>query len=222
MRSMFVLLISTLLIFCTSMSETGNISYTIEDKEVRIKKDSSYFEITVELSNSSDKNFILYGFKRISDTTLSDSLLCVERPGAGNAIFITDNDGNRMPEEFTYEIHGDDYLQSPMTEDSLNSVFKKIRSEYMGGKEVLKSGERKRIKLKVNLKSHPSIDHLTLGEYLVYFIYYAGDDLTKTIEESPAKVSLVDESVIKADQKKHKAIVFKGWVRSNQLKLIVE
>lgn len=222
MRSMFILLISKLLIFCTSMSDTSNVSYTIEDKEVRIKKGSSNFEITVELNNFSERNFILYAFKRILDTALSDSLLCVERPGAGNAIFITDNEGNRMPEEFTIEMHGDDYLQNPVTEDSLYRVFKEIRSEYMDGKEVLKAGEKKRVKLKVNLRSHPSIDQLTPGEYLMYFIYYAGDDLTKTIEGSPTEVSLIDEAVIKADQKKNKAIVFNGCVRSNKVKLIVE
>ncbi len=220
MRSMSVLLISQLLIFCTSM--TGSIKYSIVDNKVQIKKDSSFFEVTVELTNSADRNFILYGFNRISDTALSDSLLCAERPGVGNAIFITDNEGNRMPEEFTIEMHGDDYLQNPVTDDSLYSVFKKIRSEYLDGKEVLKSGEKKRIKLKVNLKSHRSIEQLVPGEYLVYFIYYAGDDLTKTVKESPAKVSLVVEAEIKADQKKHRALVFSGWVRSNQVKLIVE
>jgi hypothetical protein len=222
MRNLLILSISMLFIFCTSMNETGRIRYLIVDKEIRIKKDSPYFEITVELDNPSDRSFVLYAFKRISDTALSDSLLCIERPGAGNAIFITDNEGNRMPEEFIIEMHGDDYLKNPVTEDSLYSIFRKIRSEYMDEKEVLKSGEKKNVKLKINLKSHPSIDQLAPGEYLVYFIYYAGDDLIKNIEESPSKVSLVDEALIKADQKKHKVIVFNGWVRSNQVKLIVE
>ena len=211
-----------LLIFCTSRSETGRIRYSIVEKEIRIKKDSLYFEITFELDNPSDRSFILYAFKRISDTALSDSLLCIERPGAGNALFISDNEGKRMPEEFTIEMHGDDYLKNPVTEDSLNNIFKKIRSEYMDQKEVLKSGEKKNVKLKIDLKSHPSIDQLVSGEYLVYFIYYAGDDLTKTVEESPAKASFLDEALIKEDLKKYKADVFNGWVRSNQVKLIVE
>lgn len=219
---MLILSISMLLIFCTSMSETGRIRYSIVEKEIRIKKDSPYFEITVELDNPSDRSFILYAFKRISDTALSDSLLCIERPGAGNAIFISDNEGKRMPEEFTIEMHGNAYLKNPVTEDSLHNIFKKIRSENMGEKEVLRSGEKKNVKLKIDLKSNPSIDQLTSGEYLLYFIYYAGDGLTKTIEESPAKASLVDEDLIKEDQKKHKASVFNGWVRSNQVKLIVE
>lgn len=222
MRTILIFSISMLLIFCTIMSETGQIRYSIVDKEIRIKKDSPYFEITVELDNLSDRSFIMYAFKRISDTALSDSLLCIERPGAGNAIFISDNEGKRMPEEFIIEMHGDDYLKNPETEDSLYNIFKKIRSEYVGEKEVLRSGEKKNVKLKIDLKSHPSIDQLASGEYFVYFIYYAGDDLTKPVEESPAKASLVDEDLIKQDQKKYKASVFKGWVRSNQVKLIVE
>lgn len=125
------------------MSETGRIRYSIEENEIRIKKESPYFEITVELDNSSDRSFILYAFKRISDTALSDSLLCIERPGAGNAIFISDNEGKRMPKEFTIDMHGNDYLKNRVTEDSLRNIFKKIQSEYMGEKEVIRSGEKK-------------------------------------------------------------------------------
>lgn len=193
----------------------------ILDKEIHMTKGSTYLEVAVQLDNQSDKNFLLYAFNRISDSSLNDSLLIAQRPGAGNAIFITDNAGKRMPEEFTIEIHGDDYLRSPMSEDSLNNVFKNIRSEYMDEKEVLKSGEKKIVKLKVNLKSHPSIRQLPSGEYLVYFIYYSGEDLTGIIEEIPAKISLVDKASIREDQNKHKAIVFNGWVRTNQVKLVV-
>lgn len=75
--------------------------------------------------------------------------------------------------------------------------------------------KKKNVKLKIDLKSNPSIDQLTSGEYLLYFIYYTGDDLTKTIEESPTKSSFLDEAFIKEDLKKYKADVFNGWVRSN-------
>ena len=223
MRGAFFLLISLLLIFCSSMNETGgSISYQIIDTEVYLQKANPYFEITVELNNSSNRSFILYGFKRMTDAILSDSLLCVERPGAGNSIFITDSLGNIMPEEFTIEMHGDDYLQKPVTEDSLFSMFKKLRSEYIDGKEVLKSGQKKQVKLRVNIKSSPPMQQLKPSEYLMYLIYYAGDDLTQTTEDSPIKISLVDEIAIKNDEKKYKASVFSGWVRSNKVKLIVE
>jgi hypothetical protein len=222
MRNIYLLLISAFFMFFTNVRDSDSIGYMILDQEIRVNKNSPYFEITVQLDNYSDRNFVLYAFKRISDSSLNDSLLRAQRPGAGNAIFITDNEGRRMPEEFTFEMHGDDYIKNPISEDSLNIVFKKIRSEYMDEKEVLKACENKIIKLRVDLKSHPSISQLAVGEYLVYFIYYSGEDLTKIIEEIPAKVSLVDETLIKEDQKKQNVIVFNGWVKTNQIKLIVE
>ena len=92
----------------------------------------------------------------------------------------------------------------------------------MDEKVVLKTGEKKIVNLGVNLKSHPSISQLSSGEYQVCFVYYVGDEITKTIEEIPAKVSLVDEKLLKEGQIKYSGMVFKGWIRTNQVKLIVE
>ena len=222
MRGTLVLMISLLLVFCAGMNETGSIGYKILNNEISLRKDSSYFEIEVELSNTTSRNFILYGFQRTMYSFLSDSSLCDKPSGAGNAIFITDDEGNGMPEEFTIEMHGHDYLENPVTEDSLYEVFKKIRSEYADGKQVLKSGERKKVKLRVNVKSSSPLQQLKPGEYLTYLIYFAENDLTRTIEESPVKVSLLDEVVVRSDVKKYKATVFTGWVRSNKVKLVVK
>ena len=42
------------------------------------------------------------------------------------------------------------------------------------------------------------------------------------VEDTPVGISLVDESTIESDSKKYNATVFNGWVKSNQVKLIVE
>ena len=221
MKGTLALVVSLLLVFCTGMKETGSIDYKILDRDIYFQKDSSSFEIDVELNNTTSENFILYGFQRTMYSFLSDSSLRAKPSGAGNAIFITDDEGKAMPEEFTIEMHRDDYLQNPVTEDSLYNLFRKIRSEYADGKQVLKFGEKKRVKLRVNVRSSSPLQHLKPGKYLTYLIYFAEDDLTRTVEEGPIKVSLVDEVVIKSDVKRYQATVFSGWVRSNRVRLVV-
>lgn len=217
-----LLLITTSLFFCTGMEERAKIDYRILEKEVRLSSKNSNFEISIELENSTDHNFILYRFHTVYSPFLSDSLLCVEREGAGNAIFITDSLGKRMPDEITIEMHGEDYPQRKVMDDSWTHVLKKVRSEYSDGKETIKAGQKRIVRLKFEMKNDPAFRNLKPGEYLTYLMYYAGDDLTRAVDGSPLRVGLIEETTIKADEKRYAAKVFKGWIRTNQIKLIVE
>lgn len=213
---------SVLLFFCTGMKERGKIDYRILEREVHLRNESPNFEVTVELENSTSRNLILYGFRRTYSPFLSDSLLCIDRPGAGNAIFVTDSLGNMMPDEITIEMHGGEYFQKPVTDDSLSSVLKKVRSDYMNGKEILKVGQKRQAKVKIDLKNNPALSQLKPGKYLMYLMYYAGDDLTRVVEGTPFGVSPIEEATMKSDEKKYNAIVFRGWIKTNKINLVVE
>ena len=159
MRIAFTLIVSSFFAFCSKDIESGNIEYKIIDEKIYIHRGDLEFKINVELTNSTSTNFILYGFRRTIYPLLNDSSLCSERPGAGNGIFITDYEGNRMPDEFTLDISGEYHYQL-FNEDSLNNVFGKIRLQYTDGKETLDSGEARNLVLKVNLKDNEPIQQL--------------------------------------------------------------
>ena len=200
-----------ILLFCGDKNRRTDIAFKILQTEAHLTRENFTLELAVELTNSTNHNFILYGFKRIMYPFMDDSTLCAQRPGAGNAIFITDSLGNRMPQEFTLDIAGDYHYQA-VTEETLLNVFAKIRTEYLHGKVMLQAKERKRVILKVDGTLHEPIEQLPPGKYLMYFVFYSGNDLKK----------IVDDTVMEADIKKHDAKVFDGWVKSNTITLRVD
>ena len=212
MRGSYMLTLCLLLNFCSIKENPivkDTIGFRIVGEEVRVRDGS--FEFTAELSNSSDKNFILYAFRRVHQSLSTDSLLC-RTPSdewAGNAIFIIDENGLLNDLEIEVPLHEDSSMAyKPFPDNFLEQLNAKTAAKYKQATEVLYSKSKKEIKLNGKFDFYP----LPKGEYGMYLIYYCGDGLT----------DLIRPEEIKADERKYKAMELKGWIKSNTVKFIVE
>lgn len=215
MKLLHLLLFLPLASFCSNQSSDesvgDSISFKFREKEIRMDSNNPNFEITATLTNSSNSKFILFAFRRTAVTVSAyDSIFFAELPGrqgAGNAVFVLDKDGNRQQivfddcddcKETDKKVHQSDFLSNAREE---------IKNMYLKTTEALSKGKRN-VKLKVAFDAN----QLKKGEYKFYMIYYCG----KNIEE------IMGGSTFENDGIKNMTIAFKGWVKSNSVKLIVE
>lgn len=169
------------------------------------------FEITATLRNSSKEKFILYAFRRTTVTVSAyDSIFFAELPGrigAGNALFVLDKDGNRQQIVIDDCDDCDETDKKVYQSDFLANAKEEIKNLYLETTEVLSKGSRE-----VNLKIAFEPNQLKKGEYQFYMIYYCGINIEKIIGDSSVKNNVI----------KNKVTTFKGWVKSNCIRLIVE
>lgn len=215
MKLLYLLLFLPLVSFCSKKgSETSrndSISFQFREKEIRMDVNNPNFEITATLRNSSKEKFILYAFRRTTVTVSAyDSIFFAELPGrigAGNALFVLDKDGNRQQIVIDDCDDCDETDKKVYQSDFLANAKEEIKNLYLETTEVLSKGSRE-----VNLKIAFEPNQLKKGEYQFYMIYYCGINIEKIIGDSSVKNNVI----------KNKVTTFKGWVKSNCIRLIVE
>lgn len=214
MRAFNIFLLLPIISFCTEKgSEEDSIGFIILEKAIHVQVNKSSFEIPVVLSNSSQENFILYAFTRGFITTSEDSIFVnvlsqPGRSGAGNAMFVLDKYGNRQ----SLVIDDCDDCEEPdpisHRNDFLTILRDSTKRKYMETTEFLKAKSKRKTRIRIRLGNIK----LSKGEYQFYMIYYAGSNLGEIIGEPTMKEDIII----------HRGIVFKGWTKSNTIKLIVE
>ena len=216
MKTLCILLFLPLVSFCSEkraeIIPEDSIGVLILEKVVHVNLNGSYFEFTVILSNLSDKNFILYAFDRGFVATAEDSVfrnvLSQPERGAGNAMLILDKSGNRQ----RIEVDDCDDCEEPdpvSHRSDFLAVFRDdVRKNYLEATEVLIAKSRQEVKVKVEFREIK----IAKGEYQFYMIYYCGNGIDR----------IIGEQTINEDEKKHKALAFRGWTKSNTIKLIVQ
>jgi hypothetical protein len=193
------------------VQDNDSISFQFIDEEIHMDLNNPNFEIRAKLSNTSDQGFILYAFRRTSVVVTSfDSIFFTtihNLNGAGNGIFVLNKDGERQLIEINDCDDCQEVDKNVYKRDYLEIAREEIKDVYLKNTEVL-CKEEKDIILKVTFGPN----QLKRGQYLFYMIYYCGNE----IEE------IVGDSSNKFESTKCRAITFKGLLKSNNVKLIVE
>lgn len=194
-----------------SMGDT--LKFSINEKVISIKKDDKKIKLTGVLTNPSRINLILYAFGKtiILDSSM-DSIFfndVIKNGGAGNVLILLDKNGNR--EEIHPEVCFD--CGKYASEDSHNPDYLTIANQrakniYTETAEVLNAKGTKTVTLVTSLTD---ID-LEKGEHQIYMLYYCGSEI----------YDVVDKTTVEKDEIKLKAQLFRGWVKSDLVKLVVE
>ena len=79
---------------------------------------------------------------------------------------------------------------------------------YSRNTQYLNGNNRKIVKLKVELGNAV----VKKGIYQIYLIYYCGNDIA----------DIISENQLKENERKHKMMTFKGWIKSNAIKIFVD
>lgn len=212
---MKVLHLVFLLSFCSNpgsgVTIVDSVNFQLEEAEIHMDLNKPGFEVTATLGSSPHENYVLYAFRRtVIAASAYDSIFFATLPGskgAGNALFVLNGKGDRQTIVFD---DCDDCYESDKKvyqSDFLKNAKEEIRAVYLETTEVLDVSE-KGVRLKIDFQGV----RLAKGEYQFYMIYYCGENID----------ALVGRSKVDADEKKYDATIFRGWVKSNLVKLIVE
>jgi hypothetical protein len=177
------------------------------EKQLILTTNQSEIIFNVSLINGTGRSFLLYGFKKIEDAITGENFYTKDNDiTVGNALFVIDGRGNRLKLGIIDPLAVEHY--KPLTFDSLKKSFIDSGETIKDSKILIGGIDTINFILSAKIES----GKLEKGIYAAYLIYYCGKNI----------VNLVDESTIKADEKKNGAILFQGYVKSNAIRLVVE
>lgn len=191
---------------CSNIS-SEKAEKSLDDIELRILNERLYLKenqilINVEVINNTDSTFLMFSFESLHESLSKEAYYANDNLNypSGHAMFIHDKEGKALKEHPL----PDDYVDF----DDLKKMKKKSDNAYIDRMLLLKANESVKIPLQINLKYYRPDP----GEYSVYLIYYSGKNL----------YNFVPEDTVKMYQEKYSAKEFRGWLKSDTVKLIVE
>jgi hypothetical protein len=96
-----------------------------------------------------------------------------------------------------------------VTDENVKEVLDQVRSDYLAGTKVVKSGETTVSHIRIPLYKFT----LRRGVYYLHVVYYAGKGVAGGI---------VGQARIDEDQDRYNAKLFQGCVASNKVKLVIQ
>lgn len=181
------------------------ISIEIISDKILIQKSNPELIFSVKIHNTTNKGFLMYSFGSMEEAFAEDSVYADDNNTAGNAIFIFDKQGNQIIPEISI---GGEYHYNPVTLDTLQKVYERVREKSISNMVYLKPNSV----VEINLEYMLTYYQLDKGEYEMYLMYYSGKNLANNVELAK----------LRGDEEKYDAEVFKGWVKSNVVKLLVK
>lgn len=181
--------------------ETKNcqrILFHIADFDSIILSSDRKIHFEFDLTNCTDTTFALFFLGVIEEGDGDTSFYMTNNISAGSAAFLTDKQGKHQKLEIIYAAN---YAPETFPKDSLVKW-------HIAQSLALRPKQSKRVKTTVELKS----GFLAPGVYRLRFLYFAGDNVVNTIGDD------VMENFLRTNQ----AHVFKGYVWSDTVTLIVE
>lgn len=194
------------LVSCTHFNSesTEKFKDEIEFKilDERLYLVDSQISINVQVTNNTDTSFLMFSFESLHESLSKESYYANNNFNypSGLAMFIHDKSGNRLEEQPL----SNDYIDF----DDLREMKKKSNMAYVDRMLLLKANATVSIPVQMDLKYYSPKP----GEYSVYLIYYSGKNL----------YNFVSEEQVRSDEKKYNAKEFRGWLKSDTVKLIVE
>lgn len=180
-----------------------NMNLEIIKSEFIISQDDPLLKFDVRIKGDTTCNYLLYAFNSVlEESVLEEKDYCGGDVTAGNVVFITDTNYNRVYARISMMGY------KPVTLDTMEVVFQKERQRFREGKILLEQGVNQTYSWSFDLEKF----ELEKGEYLLFVMYYQGNNLT----------NIVPLGMIQEDQEKYNALVFQGCIKSNTVKLIVK
>ncbi len=205
-----ILIYSLLVVVQSCIPSKDNEQKTLELKIVNSKivvsKRKPNAVVTVYVRNNSVINLLMYNFM----TAEGDYLSLLDDYMGGNctsgmSFFILDEKDKGIT---PLDMFVDDILGPPITIDTLRNVLNRISESFVRNTLLVHSHSE----IKIDIELDFSDFELNKGEYKLFLLYYSGKNL----------YNVVPEKTVKSDEKKYNAKEFRGWIKSNTVKLIVE
>jgi hypothetical protein len=205
-----IVLIQFILLFTCSDAQVGkerDISFIIKDS--KIISDGDKISMIVEIKNNTGNAYLFYAFNLLNEA-LEDESFYTESDDitSGISVFILDLNGDRIfPSNFFVSPPSNiDY--KPITLDTLSNSLIRTARAYREGTLHLRPYSSKTTQLNLSFKFH----NLESGEYKLFLLYYSGKNL----------YNIVAEEIVRSDERAFNAQEFRGWVKSNSVKIIIE
>lgn len=190
-----------------SEHQSNDFKIKIIDYSIKIDQTSPEFELTIELTNNTENNLLLYGFdsNQIS-TTRIDRLCDVERIGAGVAIILYNSVGKV---QFPNKLIPDSLKYKPISDSLFRQRTKAASERYLTGTRISKKEEIVVLKRKISLWRYS----VQPGMFRLKLIYFCG----KGIFDS----NVVGKERVEVDKRNADAEVLFGCTTSNEVILNV-
>jgi len=184
-------------------------NFQILNKELVLTPGPDQLSVDVAIKNSCDSSFILYDFKIINPGSSNLKLYTQPNYVAGNFLFVLDQKDEVK------------YLFRPWPPKPVGKFISPDDSSARVGNAIRQHAERM-IENKLVLKSNSTwkgklealVDkrEFAQGEYSFFLIYSCGRNIT----------NVIDRGVIDKEEEISNAILFKGFLKSNTVKLILK
>lgn len=197
--------ILTILSLAMGLQTEDSIRLTIKQDTLVVDKSSPQISFSMTVENKFKDKFLMYSFKKLSEALDGDSFYCDGDISSGNSVFLYDSKGKQQ--YITISFNKGIY-DEPVTEEDLRRNHERIKQQVVKDLIVLQPDSTTQYDQTFNLENFK----LSLGEYDLYLIYYSGNLL----------FDMLGRSVIEEAQKRYSAQVFKGCIKSNTVKIIVE
>jgi hypothetical protein len=201
LKKSFFLIFHIIVVICLGncIDLNGQVEYQIINNQLYSKDNKIH--LTVKLTNNSNTSLLMYNFSLLHEGIFKESYYTEKlNYPSGTAMFIYDKDGNRL-EYQEPELGKVDF-------DDISDMKKRSDDAYINRMIKLKSDTIIEVSLDIDLQYY----NPPPGEYNVFLIYYSGNNLN----------SFVPEKKVKEMEEQNNSIAFKGWIKSDTVKLIVE
>lgn len=199
------LFISIIILFASRAKAQEHIQYRIINDTVLMSKERPILRFNIRLTNYSEINLLLYGFRNaflVAPELDSAQIIRASKMHiGGNRLFLTQDKDRAKIWENISSVHDQD----------LTGSFQEIRNilvkNSLENLEILNGGYSKEIEVIVDLFDYGPLKR---GVYNFYLIYSSGS-LTEEVLEG----------ILKQNEAKYNALTFSGYVVSNEATLVI-
>lgn len=201
MKKAFIILFTLLSFSC--YSQTGKVKLHITDSVIYAH--NNYIEINTRLSNNQDSSFILFNYLAVSNPIALEENFHSRDVTTGLIIYIEDSFGKTIPMNYP--------LGEPLPEHPAETICPGTLKDTSGNEFIDKMIILKKKSAFMNKFCFDLYySNATKGTYKLYLFYYSGDNIK----------NVVSKDDLQSLSKKYKASIYKGWIKSNKVKLIVK
>lgn len=204
-----IFLISVVFFFeCSAQIDNQQQDFVLDilQDEIILSEDSITMKVSIK--NNTDTTYLLYAFRFFGEAIGDEGFYTKDdNITSSTDLFIFQENGRQIfPENFDIT-PPKEIDHKPISLDTLERSLRRTGEAYAEKMLLLPAKSEKLEKLSLRIKYHD----LRNGIYNCFIIYYSGKNL----------YNLVSKEQVLEDEKNFDAIEFRGWIKSDTVKLIV-
>lgn len=209
MKNILFIILGFVFLQCSGQENLNNKDFDLKILNEVLIPTNDRLEIDIRLINNTDTSYLLFAFKLLGEA-IGDENFYIEDENITSAsdVFILDSKGLQVfPADFTVSPPEDmDY--KPTSLDTLQNSLARTGKAYEKGMLYLPAKSEINEELVLDFKYHD----LKPGTYGLFLIYYSGKNL----------YNIVPEEKVREREKELTAQEFRGWIKSDTVKLIIK